>query len=197
MKLAGDNLIANLVGVGAVGCVSQAFKCEFFGSACATTGDDVAIYNHAVGKELLAVQFYFTAGEAGALAILEESCLRENQRCGADGEDPLALCVELIEDFGDCSGSLQVLNAGAATREADCVEFSQLAACGNVAEENVCLNGETMGSYNIKTFADGSESHIEAAALPVVERGDEFGFFETICHQKKNVHWVPLFLLLK
>lgn len=55
VALAGDDLVANFFGGGAVGCLSQAFECEFFGGACAAACDDVAVHYHTVGKELLAV----------------------------------------------------------------------------------------------------------------------------------------------
>lgn len=190
VALAGDDLVADFFGGFAGGGVGQAFKGEFFGGACAAAGDDVAVYHNAVGKELLAVQFHFAAREASTLAGLEETCLGKNQRGGADGENPLAFGIKVAQDVGNGCGSLQVLNAGAATGEADCIEVGEAScgSCHHVFQENVCLDGQTMGAYNFQAIADGSQSHIQAATLPVVKRSNEFGFFKTVSHQEKNVH---------
>lgn len=186
------DLVANFFGGFAGGGVGQAFEGEFFGGAGAATGDDVAVNDYTVGKELLAVQLHFAAREAGAGSVLEEACLRKHQGRGADGKYPFASGVKALENFGYGCRCLEIFDAGTAAGEADCVEFSQLAACDEVAEENVCLDGKTVGAYNIQVVADGSQGYVEPAALPVVKGGDEFGFFKTISHKEKNVHKILL-----
>lgn len=187
-KLTGDDLVADLFGGGAVGCVSQAFEGEFFGGACAATGDDVAVYYHTVGKELLAVQLHFAAREAGAGSVLEETRLGKHQGRGADGKYPFASGVKALENFGHGCRCLEIFDAGTAAGEADCVVVGEV----YILQKNVCLDGKTVGAYNIQTVADGSQGYVQAAALPVVEGGDEFGFFKTICHKEKNVHKILL-----
>lgn len=188
MALAGDDLLANLVGGSAVGDLGQAFECEFFGGACAAACDDVAVNNHTVCKELLAIQLYFAAREAGAGSVLEEACLRKNCWSGADGKYPFALGVKLLENVGYYCRGLQVLDAGTTAGEAYCVKFRKLIAFDQVVEENISLDGEVVGAYDFHAVTDGGQSNVKPAALPVVKGCNEFCFFETICHKEKNVH---------
>lgn len=186
--LPGDDLGADLFGGGVVGCLCEAFQGEFLGGACAAAGDDVSVNHNAIGKELLAIEIHFATGVAGALAVLEEAGLAQDEGGGTDSENPLALGVKILEGLCDGFGCLEVLYAEAATGEAYGIEFFNLSGRNKVLEEGACLDGEAVGSSNIEALADGGQGDVHSATLPVVEGGHEFGFFKTVCHKEKNVH---------